>query len=136
MDWLTAIGSISGIVALLGLVFATGKYCTKIDSLWEMKDNLSAVIVKVDTLWHIYIEDSLIRHSNPGGEFTLPDELKADIRKLLDNEKYFQQIKEPTLLIVARIGVRKFSEVARNNGTDLGQVLATVNSFVFDCLKG
>lgn len=154
MDWVNAIGSISGIIALLALAFFAGRYINKIqslgktqdkcpiadvalkvDALWGMKDNLSAVMVKVDTLWKIYIEDSILRHSNPGEPVVLPVELKEEIKKLLDNDTYLSQVKEPTLLVVDRLGLRRFSAVAKENGTSLGQVLAEANSFVLDCLK-
>lgn len=155
MDWVNAIGSISGIVALLALVFFAGRYINKIenlgkiqgkcpiadvaiktDALWTMKDNLNATIVKVDTLWKIYIEDSIIGHSNPGDPVMLPEELKEDIKKLLDNDNYLSQVKEPTLLVVDKIGLHRFSAVAKENETSLGQVLAKVNSYVFSCLQG
>lgn len=154
MDILNAIGSISGIIALLALAFFAGRYINKIenlgkiqdkcpiadvalkiDALWSMKDNLSAVMVKVDTLWKIYIEDSIIGHSNPGDPIVLPEELKGEIKKLLDNDNYLSEMKEPTLLVVNLIGLEKFSQVARGNRVSLGQVLAQANSYVFECLK-
>jgi len=155
MDWLNAIGSISGIIALLALAFFAGKYINKIqnlsrtqdkcpiadvaiktDALWSMKDNMNATIVKVDTLWKIYIEDSIIGHSNPGDPIVLPEELKGEIKKLLDNDNYLSEMKEPTLLVVNKIGLEKFSQVARGNRVSLGQVLAEANSFIFSCLQG
>ena len=155
MDWVNAIGSISGIIALLALAFFAGKYINKIqnlsrtqdkcpiadvaiktDALWSMKDNMNATIVKVDTLWKIYIEDSIIGHSNPGDPIVLPEELKGEIKKLLDNDNYLSEMKEPTLLVVNKIGLEKFSQVARGNRVSLGQVLAEANSFIFSCLQG
>lgn len=155
MDWVNAIGSISGIIALLALAFFAGKYINKIqnlgktqdkcpiadvalkvDALWGMKDNLSAVMVKVDTLWKIYIEDSILRHSNPEEPVVLPVELKEEIKKLLDNDNYLSEMKEPTLLVIDRLGLQRFSAVAKENATSLGQVLAEANSFVFSCLQG
>lgn len=155
MDWVNAIGSISGIIALLALAFFAGRYINKIenlgktqskcpivdvalkvDALWGMKDNLSAVMVKVDTLWKIFIEDSMLRHSNPGEPVVLPVELKEEIKKLLDNDTYLSQVKEPTLLVIDRLGVRRFSAVAKENGASLGQVLAETNSYIFSCLQG
>jgi len=154
MDWVNAIGSISGIIALLALAFFAGRYINKIenlgktqskcpivdvalkvDALWGMKDNLSAVMVKVDTLWKIFIEDSMLRHSNPGEPVVLPVELKEEIKKLLDNDNYLSQVKEPTLLVIDRLGVQRFSAVAKENGASLGQVLAEANAYIFDCLK-
>jgi len=154
MDWVNAIGSISGIIALLTLAFFAGRYINKIENLckvqsscqitnvaiktealWGMKDDLHATIVKVDTLWKIYIEDS-IGHSNPGEPVVLPVELKEDIKKLLNNDNYLSQVREPTLLVVDRLGVQRFSAVAKENGTSLGRVLAETNSFVFSCLQG
>ena len=152
MDWFALIGGISGIIALLGLAFGFGRYATKIDdihrmkdrlldtcirtdSLWGMKDDLSAVVVKVDTMWKVYIEDTLVRHSNPGGHITLPEELKADIKDMLNNDKYLQQVSEPTLLVIHKIGLERFSEVAKGNQASLGEVLAEANTFVFTCLS-
>lgn len=155
MEWVSAIGSISGIIALLALAFFAGKYINKIqtlgktqdkcpiadvalkaDALWGMKDNLNATIVKVDTLWKIYVEDSILRHSNPGEPIVLPVELKEEIKKLLDNDNYLSQVKAPTLLVIDRLGLQRFSAVAKENGTSLGQVLAEADSFVFSCLQG
>lgn len=155
MDWVNAIGSISGIIALLALAFFTGKYINKIqnlsraqdkcpiadvalkiDALWAMKDNLNATIVKVDTLWKIYIEDSIIGHSNPGDPVMLPEELKGEIKKLLDNDNYLSEMKEPTLLVIDRIGLQRFSAVAKENETSLGRVLAEANNYIFSCLQG
>lgn len=134
--WVSILGAVSGVLALLGLVYALGRYTTKIDAFWQMKEDLSAAIIKVNTLWKIYIEDSLIGHSNPGGGGVLPEELRAEIRTLLENDKHLGQVKEPTLLIIDRIGVARFSQIARDNKAGLGLVLAEVNSYVFACLSG
>ena len=153
-EWLSIFGGISGIIALLGLAFFAGKYINKIqnlgktqdkcpiadvalkiDALWGMKDELTATIVKVDMLWKIYVEDSILRHSNPGEAIVLPEELENDIRTLLDNDNYLSQVTEPTLLVVDRLGLQRFSAVAKENGTSLRQVLALANSFVFECLQ-
>lgn len=154
MDWVSAIGSISGIIALLGLAFFAGKYINKIsnlcktqdscpistvsvkiDALWSMKEDLSATMVKVDMLWQIYIEDSIIGHSNPGDTIVLPEDLKGEIKKLLDNDNYLSQVNEPTLLVVNKIGLRRFADIARSNKASLGQVMAEANSFVFSLLS-
>lgn len=152
MDWLTIIGSISGIIAILSLVFFTGMYVTKIktlckvqekcpigniaikiETIWGMKDDLAASLVKIDTLWRIYIEDNLIRFSNPGGTIVIPEELKDEIRGLLNNNEYLSRINEPTLLIIHKIGTQRFAEIAKTNGTGLGQVLTEINTFIFSC---
>lgn len=134
IDWGIA-GAIIGMLALLSVVFAVGRYAGKFDTLWGMKDELSAAVIKVDTLWKIYIEDNLIRHSNPGSEIMLPDELKNEIKTLLNNNDYFGKVSEPTLLVINKLGIEKFSELARSNKAGLGQVLAEVNSYVFSCLR-
>jgi len=150
MDW-GIIGTVAGLIAILGVAYTLGKYAGKLDdligmrdrlsdglvktdSLWQMKDNIAAAIIKIDTLWKIYIEDSLSSSSDPGGNIMLPDEIKGEIRNLLDNDKWLCQTKEPTLLIIDRIGVDKLSQVARDNKVRLGVILAQVNSYVFDCL--
>lgn len=133
MDW-GIVGTIIGIVALLSVVFAIGKYAGRFDTLWGMRDEISAVIIKVDTLWKIYIEEAIIRHSNPGNEIMLPDEIKDEIKTLLNNNEYFGKVKEPTLLIINSVGIVKFTQIARNNKIDLGQVLAEVNAYVLECL--
>jgi len=152
VDW-GIIGTITGILAILGVVYAIGRYAGKIDdlcrmkdrlsdnlikvdALWDLKDEISAAIIKIDTLWKVYIEDNLIRHSNPGGTIVLPDEIKVEIKTLLNNDDYFGKVKEPTLLIIHEVGIEKLSELARNNKADLGQVLAEVNTYVFACLRG
>lgn len=153
MDW-GIIGLIAGLLAILGVVYAIGKYSgqiddliqmkdkvsdslVKVDALWELKDGISTAIIKIDTLWRIYIEENLIRHSNPGGPGMLPDELKNEIQTLLnDNDDYFGKVNEPTLLIIDRIGIEKFSAIARGNKAELGQVLAELNTYVFLCLRG
>ena len=153
MDWVNAIGSISGIIALLALAFFAGRYVNKIntigkiqgecpisslavktDALWAMKDDLSAVMVKVDMLWRIYIED-ILSHSNPGGNVTLPQNLKSEIKTLLDNDNYLSQVSEPTLLVVNKLGLHRFTAVAKENKTSLGQVLAEANAYIFSCLR-
>ena len=135
MDW-GIIGSISGGLAILGVVYALGRYAGKIDDLCSKKDEIDAAIIKIDTLWKIYIEDIAIRHSNPGSNIMLPDEIKDEIRTLINNDKCIWKVKDPTLIIIDRIGLDKFSKLARENKADLGQVLAQVNSYVFDCLRG
>ncbi|MBA7708222.1 hypothetical protein ES703_117114 [subsurface metagenome] len=134
MDW-GIIGTIAGLLAILGVAYALGKYAGKIDDLCRKKDEINAAIIKIDTLWRIYVEDNLIRHSNPGGPIVLPDELKTEIKTLLNNNDYLGKVKEPTLLVIAEVGIRKFSEIARSNNADLGQVLAEVNTWVFECLR-
>ena len=155
MDVLNAVGSIGGIVALLAVVFFAGRYVSKfhdvakiqadcpissiavkIDAIWGMKEDIAASIIKVDTLWRIYIEDNIVRHSNPGVPVVLPEELKGDIEKLLNKDNYLHGVKEPTLLVIGKIGVARFSQVAKANGATLGQVLVEVNNFVFSCLAG
>ena len=155
MDWLNAVGSIGGIVALLTVAFFVGRYVSKfhdivkiqadcpissiavkIDAIWGMKEDINASIIKVDTLWRIYIEDNIVRHSNPGVPVDLPEELKGEIEKLLDNDNYLHGVSEPTLLVISKIGVARFSQVAKANGATLGQVLVEVNTFVFAFLKG
>jgi len=154
MDWVNIIGSISGIIALLTLAFFTGRYISKIehlcktqtncpiadvaikiDSIWGMKDALSAAIIKIDTLWKIYVEDNLIKSSNPGEKVVLPDELKGEIEKQLNGNHYLSEISEPTLLVVNRIGLERFIEVAKTNKTSLGHVMVEANIYVLDCLK-
>lgn len=134
MDW-GIIGTIAGGLAILSVVYALGRYAGKIDDLCRKRDEINAAIIKIDTLWKIYVEDNLLRHSNPGSDIVLPDELKNEIRTLLNNNKYFCQVKEPTLLVIDKLGIEKLSELARSNKADLGQVLAQVNSYVFDCLR-
>ncbi|GAH82984.1 unnamed protein product [marine sediment metagenome] len=150
MDW-GIVGTIAGMLAILGVVYGIGRYAGKIDdlcrmkeklpdslikvdTLWDLKDDISAAIIKIDTLWRIYIEDNLVRHSNPGGTGMLPDELKNEIKTLLNNNEYFGKMKEPTLLVIDRLNIQRLSEIARNNKVELGQVLAEVNSYVFSCL--
>jgi len=140
-------------LAILGVAYGIGRYAGKIDdlcrmqeklpdsllkvdTLWDLKDEISAAIIKIDTLWKIYIEDNLLRHSNPGDNIVIPDEIKDEIRTLLNNNDYFGKINEPTLLVIHSIGIEKFSVVARSNKADLGQVLAQVNEYVFACLRG
>ncbi|GAH48257.1 unnamed protein product, partial [marine sediment metagenome] len=113
--------TIAGMLAILGVVYGIGRYAGKIDdlcrmkeklpdslikvdTLWDLKDDISAAIIKIDTLWRIYIEENLIRHSNPGGTGMLPDELKNEIKTLLNNNECFGKMKEPTLLVIDRIG--------------------------------
>ncbi|GAI42296.1 unnamed protein product [marine sediment metagenome] len=151
MDW-GIIGTIAGIIAILGVAYAIGKYSgkiddliqmkggvsdslVKVDTLWDLKDEISAAIIKIDTLWKIYIEDNILRHSNPGDDIVLPDEIKDEIKTLLNNNDYFGKVNEPTLLIIHSIGIEKFTELARSNKADLGQVLASVNTYVFGCLR-
>ncbi len=151
MDW-GIIGTIAGGLAILGVVYALGRYAgkiddlcqmkdklsdslVKVDTLWELKDEISATIIKIDTLWKVYIEEALIRHSNPEGNIVLPEELKNEIKTLLNNNDYLGKVKEPTLLIIHEVGIERFSEIARSNQADLGQVLAQVNTYVFDCLR-
>ncbi len=151
IDW-GIIGTIAGMLAILAVVYGIGRYAgkiddliqmkdgvsdslVKVDALWQMKDDMSAAIIKIDTMWRIYVEDSLIRHSNPGSNIVLPDELKNEIKTLLNNDDSLWKVKEPTLLIIAELGIEKFSEIARSNKADLGQVLAEVNSYIFACLK-
>lgn len=134
MDW-GIIGTIAGSLAILGVVYAIGRYAGKIDDLCHKRDEINAAIIKIDTLWKIYIEDNLIRHSNPGSEIMLPDEIKDEIKTLLNNNDYFGKVNEPTLLVVHSIGIEKFTELARSNKADLGQVLAEVNTYVFACLR-
>ena len=147
------IGAISGIVALLTLAFFAGKYINKIntvsrsqeqcpindiavkvDSLWNMKDGLDAAVIKIDTMWRIYVEDNLSHHSsNPGGEM-LTEEIKQDIRALIQNDQMLMRVKQPTLLVIDKIGLHRFTEAAKTNGTSLGNVLAEVDNFVCECL--
>jgi len=134
MDWVIVAGGISGIVALLSVAFIIGRYAGRVDDLYQMKTAISGSIVKIDTLWKVYIEDNLMRHSNPG-YVLLPDELKDDIRALLSSDSHLGQVTEPTLLVINHLGLDKFSRVARSNGLSLGQVLAEANSFVFECLE-
>ncbi|GAI85285.1 unnamed protein product, partial [marine sediment metagenome] len=108
----------------------------KVDALWELKDEISAAIIKIDTLWRIYIEENLIRHSNPGGSSMLPDELKNEIKTLLNNDDYLGKVNEPTLLVIDKVGIERFSAIARGNKAELGQVLAELNIYVFLCLRG
>ena len=152
MDWVSILGAVTGVLALSALAFTIGRYagkvddlckmrdrisdtCVKAETLWGMKEEFSATIVKVDMLWKIYIEDNLIRHSNPGGTAMLSDKLKAEIRALLDNDKSLSEVKEPTLLVINRIGLGKFSQLAQSNKSSLGQVLAQANDYIFECLR-
>lgn len=154
MDILNAIGSIGGIVALLTVAFFVGRYigkfhdiikvqekcpvadiAIKVDAIWDIKEAINASIIKVDTLWQIYIEDNRIRHSNPGDPVVLPEELKTDIKKLLNNDHYLSQVNQPTLLVIERIGLERFAVIARTNEASLGQVLVEVNTFVFTFLQ-
>lgn len=151
MDW-GIIGTIAGMLAILGVVYGIGRYAgkiddlsrmkdrvsdslVKVDTLWDLKDEISATIIKIDTLWKVYIEDNLLRHSNPGDNIVIPDEMKEEIRTLLNNDDYFGKVNEPTLLVIHSIGIEKFSALARSNKADLGQVLAQVNEYVFACLR-
>lgn len=150
MDWLNWIGSISGIVALLTIAFFFGIYISKInamakvqeqcpintisvkiDDLWNMKDDLHAAIIKADALWKVYIEEN----SNPGGGNMLPENLRGEITALLDNDDYLLKVKEPTLLVVEKLGLHRFVAVAKVNKQKLGQILAEVNTLVFEHLQ-
>ncbi|GAH91826.1 unnamed protein product [marine sediment metagenome] len=153
MDW-GIVGTITGLLAILSVAYAIGRYSgkiddliqmkdevsdslVKVDTLWELKDGISAAIIKIDTLWRIYIEESLIRHSNPGGtSIMLPDELKNEIKTLLNNDSYIGKVNEPTLLVIDKVGIERFSAIARGNKAELGQVLAELNTYVFLCLRG
>lgn len=134
MDW-GIIGTIAGGLAILGVVYTIGRYAGKIDDLCRKRDEINAAIIKIDTMWRIYIEENLIRHSNPGSNIVLPDELKNEIKTLLNNNNYLWKVKEPTLLVVDKLGIQTLSAIARSNKADLGQVLAQVNEYVLDCLK-
>lgn len=133
MDW-GIVGTIVGILALASVVYTLGRYAGRFDTLWSMRNEISGAIIKIDTLWKIYIEETIIRHSNPGNSIMLPDELKDEIKNLLNNNEYFGKVKEPTLLIIHSVGIEKFTQIARSNKADLGQVLAEVNSYVFEYL--
>lgn len=62
----------------------------------------------------------------------LPLKLKRDIQNLLNNEHYCE-VKEPTLLVVDRLGIKRFSKLAKRRQKDLWQIITDVDAYVFTC---
>lgn len=125
MEYLEAIGGISGIVAFFGFI-------------WTILFQLAKVKVRTDTLWEIYIIEALksryVQHSSPFSpkqecEGIIPDDIKATLSKLA-RKAGKKELVEISSDVVRQVGVTRIYELSNNHEITLQEAIGLLIAYV------
>jgi len=132
--FLSLIGVVAGLISIGGLIYTLG---------WK----LGKLTTKVDTLWQIYVLETLsstikngylkAKSSNPiktfpfeiteKGEELLPEEVKAVLKKISKKKK---SIEDMVVLAISELGIENLFTVAQNEEISLRELINILSGYI------
>lgn len=146
MDIFAIIGSVSGLISIVGLVYLLGVWKGSVDSkLRDITQQISQyppgeTSLMAKTLWDIYVVDALRNrpdlaehHSSyklrREGEDLIPDDIKQELNQVPHNEQNKDAIASGWL-VVKHLGMEAISRVADEKGLSIQEAIAILSTYL------
>jgi hypothetical protein len=154
---LAVIGVITGVISILVLVFGLGSWKKGIEDdvsqiktdvagiKGELKEhNLSSFCMMVQTLWDVYVIDTLHKRPDIASSHSLPkltqkglDYIPEDVKEQLNKSEL--SVKDQTnissgYLVVQIIGLDRITKLAQENDLSIQEMIAVLSAYLWEKL--
>lgn len=147
MDVATIIGSVTGIVSLLGIIYMIGWWKGQVDSkLRNIEQQFTAyplpeLAMMTKTLWNVYVINALggrpdlaEQHSafklSKEGYDMIPDALKEELDQIPVNPSTNKDSIASGYLVVKHLGMDKISIMAKESGLSVQEAIAILSLYL------